>query len=67
MNDPGEGVKIVGVDQGGTALAELRALRRRIVDLWLERGVMLTGEEQKELRDEIRETCTLLTALTQSS
>jgi hypothetical protein len=38
-----------------------------MVQAWQERGVMLTHEEQQELRDEIRQTCALLTDLTSSN
>jgi hypothetical protein len=48
-------------------LLELRTLRRRVIQAWQERAVALTKEEQAELRDEIRETCSLLTDLTRSS
>jgi hypothetical protein len=45
-------------------LADLKALRRSIISPWQERGIMLTPEQQRELRDEIRETCELLMSLT---
>jgi len=45
-------------------LTEIRALRRRVIDAWQERGVILTSEEQRELGDEIKYTCELLTVLT---
>jgi len=45
-------------------LADLRRLREELVAAWLERAVILTREEQDMLRDEIRETCELLTTLT---
>ena len=45
-------------------LADLKALRRSIISAWQERGIMLTPEQQRELRDEIRETCELLMSLT---
>ena len=50
-----------------SVLVDLRALRNKIVSAWQERGVTLTPEEQKELRDEIKATCTFLTDLTVSS
>ena len=46
-------------------LADLRTLRRSIILAWQERSVMLTRAEQQELRNEIRETCELLTSLTE--
>jgi hypothetical protein len=45
-------------------LTSIRALRRRILEVWQERGVVLTRDEQKALRAEIVETCALLTELT---
>ncbi len=45
-------------------LTLIRALRRRILKAWQERGIMLTRDEQKALRAEIVETCALLTELT---
>lgn len=41
----------------------LRALRGSVVDAWQARAVVLSKEEQRELRDEIRKTCDLLTSL----
>jgi uncharacterized protein YukE len=48
-------------------LGDLNALRNKIADAWQERGVMLTPDEQKKLRDEIKATCNFLTDLTISS
>lgn len=48
-------------------LADLIALQNRIVVAWEERGVMLTPDEQDQLRREIRATCAFLTDLTISS
>lgn len=48
-------------------LANMKALRQHIIDAWQARGVVLTVEEQRELRAEIKQTCELLTALTASS
>jgi uncharacterized protein YukE len=45
-------------------LAEVRALRERVIAVWRERAVMLTPDEQQQLRREIQDTCTLLTDLT---
>jgi len=50
--------------EAGRMLADLKALRRSIISAWQERGIMLTPEQQRELRDEIRETCELLMSLT---
>jgi hypothetical protein len=47
-------------------LADLRELRRRVIDAWSLQGVILTPEERRELRAEIKETCSLLTDLTSS-
>lgn len=55
------------VSEGQIILADLRALRSKIVAAWQERGVVLAHEEQQELRDEIKTTCDLLTGLTASS
>jgi hypothetical protein len=61
--------KVISIDasEGKRILAEVRSLRRTIIDAWHERGVVLSREEQDELRDEIRQTCELLTSLTSSS
>lgn len=40
--------------------ADLERLRNRIVAAWQERALMLSSEEQRELRDEIQRTCELL-------
>ena len=48
-------------------LGDLSALRNKIAKAWQERGVMLTPDEQKKLRDEIKATCNFLTDLTISS
>lgn len=61
LSDHGE------AESADTILIEFRALRRRMMDIWQQRGVMLTSGEQKALRDEINETCSLLTDLTRSS
>lgn len=45
-------------------LHELRRLRETIVVAWDERAVILSREERHELRQEIKETCDLLTQLT---
>lgn len=42
--------------EGQRILADLQTLRGKIVAAWQERGVVLTPEEQEELRDEIRVT-----------
>jgi hypothetical protein len=39
---------------------DLRGLRRRIIIAWQERGVILSSEEQRDLRNEIHRTCELL-------
>ena len=44
----------------------LRAMKRGVIDAWKERAVVLTREEQRRLRDEIRDTCELLQNLTAS-
>lgn len=45
-------------------LADLHELRDAIVDAWRDSPVTLLSEERRRLRDEIRETCDLLTSLT---
>ena len=42
----------------------LDALRASVIEAWQTRAVMLTLDEQRALRDEIRETCALLMNLT---
>jgi len=51
--------------EGERILGELRRLRDAIVIAWEERGVMLSRDERRELREEIQETCDLLTKLTE--
>ena len=48
-------------------LTDLQNLRHKIIDAWEERGVILTGQEQKALKAEIVHTCSLLTDLTSSA
>jgi hypothetical protein len=45
-------------------VVEISGLRTRLISAWRERAVMLTPEEQKRLRQEIKDTCALLTELT---
>jgi hypothetical protein len=45
-------------------LADLRSLRQSILVAWNERAVILTREEQQELREEIKDTCEILNNLT---
>ena len=45
-------------------LAELRTMRNRMVTAWQKRGVTLLREEQERLRQEIADTCAMLTELT---
>ena len=44
-------------------LADLRALRRTVVDAWQARAVVLNRDEQRKLGAEIRKTCDLLGSL----
>jgi hypothetical protein len=46
--------------------ADLTALRKSVSLAWQERGVMLTPEERKELRDEIQDLRRYLSDLTSS-
>ena len=39
---------------------DLHTLRGNLVDAWQARAVILTPEERRQLRDEIRQTCSLL-------
>jgi uncharacterized protein YukE len=48
-------------------LADLHSLQDQIIAAWQERAVMLSMDEQKRLRDEIRATSALLDALTLGS
>ena len=45
-------------------IVSIRTLRTTIVEAWQARGVILTEDERRILRDEIRDTCDLLTDLT---
>ncbi len=53
-----------GAFSADAMLADLRDLRTRRIATSRERGVMLSLEDQEFLRQEIIETCTLLTELT---
>jgi len=44
-------------------LRDLRRLREAIVIAWEERGVIMSRDEREELRQEIEETCDLLSQL----
>lgn len=45
---------------------DLAALRNSVTLAWQERGIMLTPDERKELRDEIQDLCRYLSDLTAS-
>ncbi len=62
----GGNVFSLDASEAQTILADLRFLRRKIIDAWQERAVVLTREEQEELRKEIQHTCALLADLTSS-
>lgn len=66
-SEPTGNVVSIGISEGDLILGDLRQLRERIVTAWFERGVMLTRDEQGRLRDEIRQTCSLLADLTASA
>jgi hypothetical protein len=53
--DSPEAQKLVG---------ELTALRQSFINAWYERAITLTREERRLLRDEVRQTCSLLIDLT---
>jgi hypothetical protein len=57
---------VVSIDssEAQRILADLRVLRRKFIDAWEERAVILTAEEQRRLKNEIADTCSLLTTLT---
>jgi hypothetical protein len=57
---------VVSIDssEAQRMLADVRMLRRKVIDAWEERAVILTSDEQRQLKDEIADTCSLLTALT---
>jgi hypothetical protein len=54
----------IGAFSADAMLADVGDLRVRLVAAWRERAVMLTREEQDRLRQEIIDTCALLTELT---
>jgi hypothetical protein len=54
----------LGAFSSDAMLADFRDLRLRLIGAWRERAVMLTPEEQGRLRQEIIDTCALLTELT---
>jgi len=66
-HDPwaGSGGAAGAASEAERILRDLRRLRDAIVAAWEERGVMLSRDERRELRQEIRETCDLLTQLTE--
>jgi hypothetical protein len=49
-----------GRSEAQLIFADLKTLRNRIVAAWQERAIMLSSEEQRDLRDEIQRTCELL-------
>ena len=65
--DPQHGVSAIDDSYARTMLMDIRALRRRLVEAWKDRGLTLTSEERTQLRDEIRDTCALLTDLTSTN
>lgn len=58
---------IVAPSEAERILRDLRRLREAIVVAWEERGVIMSRDERQELRQEIRDTCDLLTKLTERS
>ena len=64
---PPDDVAAICNSEADLILADLRALKRRVVEAWHARAVVLTPEEQVRLRDEIRDTCELLSDLTRSA
>ena len=63
-NQDQKNVHQLGAFSADVMLADFRNLRERFITAWKERAVMLTREEQERLRQEIADTCTLLTELT---
>ena len=53
-------------DYADRMLTDIRDLRRRVIEAWQSRGIGLTRDERHKLRNEIHETCLLLTELTRS-
>ncbi len=53
----------LGAFSADALLGDLVELRGHLISAWRERAVMLTKEEQARLKDEIADTCTLLTEL----
>lgn len=45
---------------------DLAALRARVVTAWMERGVILTSLERRQLSEDIADTCDFLAELTQA-
>jgi hypothetical protein len=54
----------IGATEAHAIMADIRQLRQRVLVAWNERAVVLTKEEQRELKAEITHTCELLTLLT---
>lgn len=69
QNSPHERENVLNISssEAHRILTELRILRRSVMDAWQERAVILTPQEQRILRDEIKQTCELLTDLTSNS
>ena len=66
-NDPRHGILLSSdSSEAQRILIDLRSLRLKIIDAWEERGVILTRDEQKALKAEIAQTCSLLTDLVSS-
>ena len=54
------------VSEAQRILTHLRSLRSSMLTAWQERAVILSREEQQELKDEINRTCELLTSVTRA-
>lgn len=66
MSDTSREVGLSETTEAERTLAEIRSLRRTLCDAWQGRAVTFSREERRELRNEIRYTCTLLMELTET-
>ncbi len=57
----------IGISEGRAIIRDIEQLEATIVRAWQERAVVLSQSEQHDLRDQIRNTCSMLSSLVSSS
>ena len=60
---PSRNVYSIGAAPAAAIRANIAGLREAAISAWRERAVMLTCEEQEQLKQEIADTCELLRLL----